>query len=83
MKTAFCLRENKDADQLCSNCAFFLNPKLQASDLLLSLHRLVWFEPGQTPRSSVFSRRGSYDCDVISTLASHLRTFLKECGSFA
>ena len=63
-KPDFCLRENKGADQLCSNCEadqclcfcytvqflFFLNPQFQASNLLLWLYRLVCVRPGRLPR---------------------------------
>ena len=55
-KPAFCICENKDADQLRSNCAaiqrlcfrsrivqslYYLNPKFQASSYILWLHSLV------------------------------------------
>ena len=56
-KEGFCIYENKDADQLRSNCAadhalcffatrilqflYFLNPKYQASSHLLWLYSLV------------------------------------------
>ena len=38
---------------------FYLNPKFQASSLLLSLYRPVCVGPGRKPRRPVFSRRGS------------------------
>ena len=75
-KLAFCICENKDADQLRVVTAklistfvfatpivqslFFLNPKFQASSHLLWLYSLVRVRPGQIPRRPVFSQRGSY-----------------------
>ena len=73
-KPAFCICENKDADQLrgyrkadqrlCfryidSTILFFLNPKLQASSHLLWLYSLVCVGPGRKPQRPVFSLRGS------------------------
>ena len=73
-KRDFCLCENKGADQLRGNreadhafvfatrivlFLFFLNPKFQASSLLLRLYRPVCVGPGRKPRRPVFSRRGS------------------------
>ena len=61
-KPTICLCENKDADQLRSNCEadqrfvfatrivhflFFFNPKFQASIHLLKLHRPVCVKPGR------------------------------------
>ena len=63
-KPAFCLCENKDADQLRSNYAadqrlvfairiaqslYYLNPKFQASNHLLWLYSLVCVKPGRKP----------------------------------
>ena len=73
-KPAFCIRENKDADQLRGNreadqrlCfryivqfLYFLNPKFQASNHLMWLYSLVCVGPGWKPRRPVFSQRGSY-----------------------
>ena len=73
-KPAFCICENKDADQLCSNCEadqrlcfrytvqslFYLNPKFQASSLPLWVYRLVFVRSGRKPRRQVLSQRGSY-----------------------
>ena len=66
-KDADQLRGNREADQrLCfryipqrvqSLCN--LNPKFQASNLLLWLYSLVCVRPGQKPRRRVFSQRGS------------------------
>ena len=69
-KPDFCLCENKGADQLRSNCTAdqrlcfrytdsTLNPKFQASMLLLGLYLSVCVRPGWKPRRPVFSRRGS------------------------
>ena len=43
---------------------FFLNPKFQASSLLLRLYRPVCVGPGRKPRRPVFSRRGSINPDI-------------------
>ena len=44
---------------------FFLNPKLQASSLLLCLYSPVCVRPGRNPQLLVFSCIGSYSlCDV-------------------
>ena len=74
-KPAFSICENKDADQLRSNCAadqrlcfriwieqslYYLNPKFKASSYLLWLYSLVCVGPGQKPRRPGFSQRGSY-----------------------
>ena len=75
-KPAFCICENKDADQLRGNreadqrlcffaryieqSLFYLNPKFQASSHLLWLYRPVCVGPGRKPRRPVFSQRGSY-----------------------
>ena len=62
-KPAFCICENKDADQLRSNheadqclcfrlivqSLYFLNPKFQASSHLLQLYSLVCVGPGRKP----------------------------------
>ena len=73
-KPAFCICENKDADQLRGTAKlisvfvfatrivrslYFLNPKFQASSLLLWLHSLVCVRPGRKPRRPVYSERGS------------------------
>ena len=64
-KPAFCICENKDADQVRSNLEadqclsfhytdrtipLFLNPKFQASSHLLWLYSLVCDGPGRKPR---------------------------------
>ena len=74
-KPAFCICENKDADQLRGNhkadqrlcfrymdsaIPLLLNPKFQASSHLLWLYSLVCVGPGRKPRRPVFSERGSY-----------------------
>ena len=64
-KPDFCLCENKDTDQFRSNCEadqrlcfrykdstiprYFLNPKVQASSLLLWMYSLVCVRPGRKP----------------------------------
>ena len=74
-KPAFCLCENKAADQLRGNreadlrlcfrytestIPLFLNPKFQASSHLLWLYSPVCFGPGWKPRRPAFSQRGLY-----------------------
>ena len=65
-KHDFCICENKDADQLGGNCAFFLakfieqyiyllNPQFQASGHPLLPYSLVCVGPGQKP-PVMFSR---------------------------
>ena len=72
---SFCIFENKNADQLRSNCAadqricflairivqslYYLNPKFQASSYRLWLYRSVYVRPGRKSRRPVFSQRGS------------------------
>ena len=73
-KPAFCICENKDADQLRGDreadqrlcfatrivqSLYFLNPKFPASSHLLWLYSLVGVGPGRKPRRPVFSQRGS------------------------
>ena len=75
-KPAFCICENKDADQLCGNheadqclcfrymdwkSLFYLNPKFQASSYLLWFYSLVCVGPGRKPRRPAFSQRGSFN----------------------
>ena len=68
-KPDFCLCENKAADQrLCfrytdSTLSLLLNPKFQASMLLLGLYMSVCVRPGWKPRRPVFSRRSSLILD--------------------
>ena len=54
-KTAFCICEKKDADQLRGN----LNPKIQASSHILWQYSPVCVGPGRKPLRPVFSQRGS------------------------
>ena len=75
-KPAFCICENKDADQLRSSCAadqclcfcymdstMTLLSKSKISSLkLLWLCSLVCVGPGRKPRRPVFSQRGSFYC---------------------
>ena len=73
-KPAFCICENKDADQLpvtaklisafvfatrIVHSLFFLNPKFQASSHLLWLYNPVCVGSGRKHRRQVFSQRGS------------------------
>ena len=70
-KPAFCICENKDADQTAKlisafvfairivNFLYYLNPKFQALSHLLWLYSPVCVGPGRKPRRSVFSERGS------------------------
>ena len=85
-KPDFCLCENKGADQLRgdreADHAFvfatrivqflFLNPKFQASSLLLRLYSPVCVGPGRKSRRPVFSRRGS-NCNYPHTLYRNCR----------
>ena len=90
-KTGFCLCENKGANQLRNNCEadsafvfatrivhflFLLNPKFQASVLLLGPYMSVCVRPGWKPRRPVFSRRGSY-VHVDSMVRLHVRLVYK------
>ena len=74
-KSAFCISENKDTDQLRSNCAadqrlvfatrivqslYFLYTKFQASSHLLWLYSLVCVGPSRKPPRPVFLQRGSF-----------------------
>ena len=75
-KPTFCICENKDADQLRSNCAanqrlcfrytdstITLLPKFEISSLyshFMWLYSPVCVGPGRKPRRPVFSERGSY-----------------------
>ena len=78
-KPAFCICENKDADQLRGNrvfvfatrivqSLFFLNPNFQASSHLVWQYSPVYVEPGRTPRRPVFSKRGSNKPSGLSHL---------------
>ena len=73
-KPAFCVCENKDADQLRGNREadqrlfrytdstiprYFLNSKFQASSRLVWLYSPVCVGPGRKLRRPVFSQRGS------------------------
>ena len=88
-KPAFCICENKDADQLHGNreadqCLCFryrdstipllLKPVFQASSCLLWLHSPVCVGPGQKPRRPGFSQRGSYLSLVIFI---HISCYMK------
>ena len=73
-KPAFCICQNKGADQLCSNCTadqrlclhhkdrtipLLPTYKFQASNHLLLLYSLVCVRPGRKPRRQVFLRPSS------------------------
>ena len=75
-KPAFCICDNKDADQLrgdreadqrlCfryidSTIPLLLNPKFQASSHLLWLYSPVCVGPGRKSRRPVFSEQGSFE----------------------
>ena len=86
-KPAFCICENKDADQLRGNAKlisafvfatwivqsfFYLNSKFQASSHLLWLYSLVCVGPGRKTRRQVFSEQGSFHYQtLVLTLLSH------------
>ena len=71
-KPAFCICENKDADQLRGNrvisafvyatrivqSLFFLNPKFQGPSHLLWVYSPASVGPGRKSRRPVFSQRG-------------------------
>ena len=80
-KPAFCICENKDADQLRGyaklisafvfpiwivQSLYYLNQKFQASNYLLWLYSAVCVRPGLKPRRPVFSQRGSNYIGVLS-----------------
>ena len=83
-KSAFCICENKDADQLHSNgeadqhlCFRYIDStiplllKAEISSHLLWLYSSVCVGPDRKPRRPVFSQRGSYVVDTHQmTLAS-------------
>ena len=58
-KPACCIYENKDADQLRSNCADDQRLCLRCTDSK-SLYSPVYVGLGQKPRRPVFSQRGSF-----------------------
>ena len=82
-KPAFCICENKGADQLRVNCApdqhlcfrckvkslFFLNPRFHVSIHLLVLHSRFVLWPGRKLRRQVFSRRSSNILALFQTFA--------------
>ena len=82
-KPAFCICENKDADQLRRNreadqrlyvrftgSTIPLLPIYAISSHLLWLYSLGCVGPGQKPRRPVFSQRGSYVSMVIFSMES-------------
>ena len=72
-KSAFCICQNKDADQLRGNrkadqrlCFRYIDSTIplfsKSSSHLLLPYSLVCVGPGRKPRRPVFSQRGSYVC---------------------
>ena len=65
-KPANCICENKDADQLCSNCAADKYLCFRYTDSTIHLlpkskiSSLVVFRPARKPRRPVFSQQGSH-----------------------
>ena len=88
-KPAFCICENKDADQLRGYRAFvfatriveslyFLNTKFQVSSHILWLYSPVCVGPGRNPRRPVFSQRGSNKYSHVQILLSvHVQQIAK------
>ena len=87
-KPAFCIYENKDADQLRGNreadqrlcfrytnstILFFLNQKFQASNHLLWLYGPVWVGPGRNPEDR-FSHKGAHILGASSLASSTCST---------
>ena len=85
-KPAFCICENKDADQLRGSAKlisafvfatqivqslYFLNTKFQASSHLVWSCSLVCVGPGQNPRKPVFLERG-LNVIVVKLVVNHL-----------
>ena len=64
-KPAFCICENKDADQLRGNrysdsvIPLLYKSEISTSSYFLKLHRPVCVRPSRKPRRPVFSQRGS------------------------
>ena len=90
-KLAFCICENKDADQLRGNreadqrfCFRYIDctipqlskSKFQASSHLLWLHSPVCVGPGRKPRRPVFSQGGSFS--IGSTSRDSPMTFCRD-----
>ena len=69
-KLAFCICENKDADQLrgnreadqrlCFRCTDSTIPRLPKSEISSLYPSSVAVQPGRKPRRPVFSERGSF-----------------------
>ena len=86
-KPAFCICENKDADQLrgereadqrlCFRYTDTTIPLLSKSEISsLKLHNLGCVVPGRIPRRPKFSERGSYDS--VTELALYMQLLLFE-----
>ena len=92
-KSAFCICGNKDTDQLCSNCAadqrlcfhyivqmfipLLLNPKFQASSLLLWLYHTVCVGLGGNPEDR-FSHKAAHMQLLLNTGEDKI---IRECES--
>ena len=85
-KSAFCICENKDADQLRGNreadqrlCFLYKDStipllpisELQASSHLLWLYSPVRVRPGREPRRLVFSQRDSFTLTALLEAQDH------------
>ena len=83
-KPAFCICENKDADQLCGNrqadqrlCFCYtdstipLLPKSEIFKPLTIFYSLLCFGPGQKLRRQVFLQRGSYFVTSVGSRVKH------------
>ena len=86
-KPAFCIGENKDADQLRGDCEadqrrcfrytdstipLLSKSEVQASNYLLWLYSPVCVGPGRKPRRPVFSQRGSSNSVIGGVLSPGL-----------
>ena len=89
-KLAFCICENKDADQLISAFVFaiqivqsfyFLNPKYQFSSDLLRLHSLVRVGPRQNPEDR-FSRDAANCISLLKEADEEQTTFVGQTYFF-
>ena len=85
-KLAFCICENKDADQprsdqrLCfryKDSTIPLLPKFQASNHILCLYSAVCVGLGRKLRRQVLSRRGSFYQFLSGLIFLNFKTFLE------
>ena len=82
-KQTFCISENKDADQLCSNyCDSIIlllqNPKFQASSCLLWLYSLLCVGSGRKPQHWVSNVAAQirFECNLILPTFSVISSML-------